>query len=252
MKAGVQSRFALILLVLVLVQLACAGSGAPAETATPSPLPVATNTPTPRPSATPRPTQTPNLAATAKADEFNGLLNGFKEAGYINTASGAIMELEDFNYEWAQLGWFQLFPTSVTAADFVLNAHMKWSTANATPEISGCGIAFGLQENGDYYVVFIDHQRILFLMKRGEFPYTVGKTRGKGTLNLDNPAEADMSLIVNGQTAYVVVNGDMTQYTLSADQTSSGEIALSILSGTNKDYGTRCEMTNMVLWQPRE
>ena len=28
-----------------------------------------------------------------------------------------------------------------------------------------------------------------------------------------------------------------------------GELSLTLLSGTNKDYGTRCEMTNIELWE---
>jgi hypothetical protein len=31
---------------------------------------------------------------------------------------------------------------------------------------------------------------------------------------------------------------------------SYGDIGLSTLSGTNKDYGTRCEMTNIHTWTP--
>ena len=88
-------------------------------------------------------------------------------------------------------------------------------------------------------------------MGRGKNSYNVGKTSGSGKVNFDNPAEADFVLAVKGQSAYVSVNGEVTEYTLSADQTSAGTFAFSILSGTNKDYGTRCEMTNMIFWEPK-
>jgi hypothetical protein len=32
------------------------------------------------------------------------------------------------------------------------------------------------------------------------------------------------------------------------DQSTKGDFALSLLSGTNKDYGTRCEISDMILW----
>mgnify|MGYP000898285953 FL=1 len=132
--------------------------------------------------------------------------------------------------------------------DFVFKSHIAWSAASNTPEVSGCGIVFGLQDNNDHYAIFIDKGRILFLMGRGSRVYNVGKTSGSGRLNYGNPAEADLIVVVSNQVAYVSVDGDITKYTLSADQTSNGTFALSVLSGTNKDYGTRCEMTDSMLW----
>jgi hypothetical protein len=31
-----------------------------------------------------------------------------------------------------------------------------------------------------------------------------------------------------------------------------GRVGLALLSGTNKDFGTRCEMTDLHLWIPNE
>ena len=61
-------------------------------------------------------------------------------------------------------------------------------------------------------------------------------------------AEADVIVAVKDKSSFVSINGDVTEYTLSADQTTHGKFAFSILSGTNKDYGTRCEMTDNMLW----
>jgi hypothetical protein len=133
-------------------------------------------------------------------------------------------------------------------SDFVFKGKLAWSSASNTPETSGCGIIFGLQENNDHYGVFIDKGRIQFLMGRGPNVYNVGKTSGSGRLSYGNPAEAEVIIAVKDQIANVSVDGDITKYTLSADQTSRGTFALSILSGTNKDYGTHCEMTDMMLW----
>ena len=80
----------------------------------------------------------------------------------------------------------------------------------------------------------------------------VGKTRGTGRVNFGNPAEADLVLIVKGTYAYVLVDDKVAgEYTLSADSVMEGDVALTILSGTNKDYGTRCEMTNILFWVPQ-
>ena len=85
-------------------------------------------------------------------------------------------------------------------------------------------------------------------MGRGSHVYNVGKTRGSGRLDFGNPAEADLTIAVKGQNAYVSIDGDVTEYTLSQDQTTKGAFALSVLSGTNKDYGTNCKMSDMFLW----
>jgi hypothetical protein len=85
-------------------------------------------------------------------------------------------------------------------------------------------------------------------MKRGSGVYQVGKTRGSGRANFDNPAEADFAIAVKGKSAFVSVDGEVTEYTLSADQTTKGEYGVTLLSGTNSDYGTRCEMTDVMFW----
>ena len=75
-------------------------------------------------------------------------------------------------------------------------------------------------------------------------------------MNLDNPVdhpvEADFALIVKGAYAYVLVNEEVVgEYTLAQSKVLRGRLGLSLLSGTNKDYGTRCEMTNLHLWIPK-
>lgn len=240
-----------VVLVLVFVSLACSGQAAPTPTPTVPPM---TNTPEPtatatlKPTATPKPSATPNMVATQQIEDFNSTLQDFMDKGYVSATEGKIAQLDDFQEDWAQLGWYNWSPQQDVSTDFVFKGHLAWSAASETPEISGCGVIFGLQENKDHYGIFIDKGRILFLMGRGSHVYNVGKTRGSGRLSYGNPAEADLIVSVKGQSAFVSVDGDVTEYTLSADQTTKGTLALSVLSGTNKDYGTRCEMTDMLLW----
>ena len=169
-------------------------------------------------------------------------------AHYVSTTEGDIYSIDPFKEEWAQIGWYQWWPFNDNISDFVFKAHFNWSTASDTPDESGCGFVFGIQENGDHYSVFLDKSRILFMMKRGTYAYMVGKTRGPGRTNFGNPAEADFVLSVKGQSAFVSVDGEVTEYTLSADQTSAGDYGLTLLSGTNSGYGTRCEMNDILMW----
>jgi hypothetical protein len=240
------------ILILLIATLACASispTQAPAATNTPAPAPAPTNTL--QPTSTEKPSPTSDVAATQRADEFNSVLASFAEKGYVESTQGKIVELDPFKEDWAQRGWYKWWPFEKTDSDFLFKSHYKWSTASATPEISGCGIVFGIQDNGDHYSVFLDKSRIDFMMKRGRYAYEVGKTKGSGRVNFGNPAEADFAISVKGQSAYISVNGEFTVYTLSKDQTTHGDFAYSLISGTNSDYGTRCEMTGSMLWTPK-
>jgi hypothetical protein len=247
-------------LIIAFVSLACATSQpTPTSTPEPSPSATATITPTatrtPRPSPTPRPTQTPNLAATERAEELNAEVQGYFEKGYLTTTEGRFRELDDFSYDWAQLGWYRPFPVQNAVGDFVLSAHFNWDSAFKNSDISGCGFIFGVQPNDDHYAVFLDRQKVFFLITDNTvgFSRPVSPTRGTGVVKFDYPAEADFTLIVKGAYAYVLVDGEVSaEYTLAQSRSSKGGIGLTVLSGTNKDYGTRCEMSNLHLWLPKE
>jgi hypothetical protein len=248
------------ILLLILVSLACATSqptptptNTSEPTATETVIPTATRTP--RPSPTPRPTQTPNLAATRRAEELNAEVQEYFEKGYLATTEGRFRELDDFSFDWAQLGWYRQFPVQDGVGDFVLSAHFKWDSAFKNSDISGCGFIFGVQQNNDHYAVFLDRQKVFFLITDNAvgFSRPVSPTRGTGIVKFDYPAEADFTVIVKDAYAYVLVDREVVaEYTLAQSRSSKGGIGLTVLSGTNKDYGTRCEMTNLHLWLPKE
>ncbi|MFZ5878627.1 MAG: hypothetical protein ACOY0R_04605 [Chloroflexota bacterium] len=248
-------------LTLVVILSACTvGAPPPTPTLTASPLPshtpLPTHTHTPQPTATPTftPTATPNATATRQADDIQAILKVFMDNGVLDSAEGTSKALPDYRAEFAQRGyWSDLYDTGETLPDtFMIRAHMKWESASSGEGISGCGVAFGVQENDDNYLVILDKDRILFTLKRGYWSYVVGRTNGPAGPEPGTPTEHDFALMVKGQTAYVWVDGAVTTYTLSADQVSSGKLAFTVLSGSNTDFGTRCEMTNILLWTKTE
>jgi len=244
------------ILLLILVSLAC-GTAQPTSTSIPEPTATSTAVPTntPRPSPTPRPTQTPDLAATQRVEELNAEVQAYFAKGYLTTTEGRFKELEDFSYDWAQLGWYNWLPLGESASDFFMSAHFKWTSAYQNSDISGCGFIFSLQENDDHYAVFLDRAKVFFLITDRRLGYSkpVGTTRGTGHVKFDYPAEADFTLIVKGTYAYVLVNGEVVgEYTLAQSRPMHGDLGLTVLSGTNRDYGTRCEMTNLHLWIPNQ
>ncbi len=258
MKTKNVSALVSAVFILSLVLSACSALATePAPTSTPQPTatitPTATNTP--RPTATLRPTKTPNLAATQKYEEFDAETQKYFELGYLTTSDGKIKEIDDFYYEWAQLGWYDWRSLRTEASDFYISAHFAWDSAYKAADPSGCGFVFAIQPDRQHYAVFLDKAKVLFLVtdKRVNYSLFVGTTRGTNLVNFTTPAEADFTLIVKGAYAYVLVNGELTgEYTLSNSKVLTGDVGLTILSGTNKDYGTKCEMTNIHIWTPNE
>jgi hypothetical protein len=153
--------------ILIVVSLACS-TAQPTPISTPQPTATltkaATPTNTPRPSPTPRPTRTPNLAATQYAEELNAEVKAYYDKGYLATTDGRFVVLDDFSYDWAQLGWYNWLPLKDSASDFFLSGHFKWDSAFKNSDISGCGFIFGLQPNDDHYAVFLDRAKIFFLI----------------------------------------------------------------------------------------
>lgn len=239
-------------LILILVSVACA-TAQPTPTGTPEPTSTETVIPTntPRPSPTPRPTRTPNLAATQHAEELIGEVQLYYEKGYLTTNNGRLTELDDFSHDWAYLGGYKPLVFVILASDFFLSAHFKWDSAFQNSNISGCGFIFALQPNNDHYVVFLDRTKVELRISTHGFSTRVKPIRGTEQVKFDYPAEANFTLIVKGAYAYVLVNGEVvSEYALLENRPLLGDLGLTVISGTNKDYGTRCEMTNLRLWIP--
>jgi len=246
---------------LLSVILSACSFGAPEPTATPvptdTPAPTATitltPTNTPRPTATPRPTKTPDLAATEQYEEYQAEARKYFDLGYLDSDEGNFEKYDDFFYDWAQLGWYQRFNLGEKVKDFFISAHFSWESAYQNADISGCGIAFANQDDGEHYAVFLDRTKVVFVDADNRYngARIIGPTRGTGRVKFSLPAEANFTLIIKGAYAYVLVDDEVVgEYTLSQSRNLTGDIALTVLSGTNKDYGTRCEMTNIHAWIP--
>lgn len=258
MKKQNISLRSLLIFLFILISIACATTqpiptGVPEPTFTSTPAPTATNTP--RPSPTPRPTWTPDVAATQHVEELFAEVQQYYENGYLSTTDGTFAELDDFRYDWSDLGRYRLFSLPVSASDFFLSAHFKWHSALENSDTAGCGFIFGLQPNDDHYAVFLDRTKVYFRISNPALGYSsnVEPARVIGKVQFDYPAEANFTLIIRGEHAYVLVNGELvSEYTLVTGRPLRGNLGLSVLSGTNKDYGTRCEMTNLHLWIPND
>lgn len=248
-----------ILIGFLLFLSACATVAPPPPTSTSTPKPTSTNTSVPTetaiPTSTPRPTRTPDLAATEHMSNLEAEAKAYFDQGYLTTADGRFREYGDFEEEWAQLGWYSRWHLNQSVKDFYMSAHFKWTSAYRSADLSGCGFVFAIQPNDDHYAVFLDRSKVYFV--ETEYYYRAfSPTRGTGRVEFgnpfDEPVEADFTLIVKDTSAFVLVDGELVgEYTLAQSKNLRGLLGLALMSGTNKDFGTRCEMTNLHVWTPK-
>jgi len=251
--------FHLALVVLVLAALACS-VGAPAPTATPIPTntplpPTDTPVPTAVPTDTPLPTKTPNLAATQAVEDAMAHVQNYVENGYLPDQNGSLFALDDYSREMAKINYLDFGFAGIKnlMKNFAVWGHVKLESAKLVhyPEYSGCGFSFRFNpDNSDGYTAYVTNEMVLLTYCRLHRCGQIGKTTGSGKLSLSNPDEVDMELIVYDTKAYVLVDGEFIGgYTLFSDKMlDPGLLLYSIVSGTNKDYGTRCEITDAHLW----
>lgn len=252
-----QKNLQSVVLIVLFFVSACSMSkfGAPTVTSTQTTVPP-TPTKTLRPTSTPRPTATPNAVQTQSYDDIFSDVEKFKSEGLIPSTKGDYSALEGFSETFAQRGYLQYAYFDFNVKHFVYKAHVSWSTAGETGDTSGCGIVFGVNQKGNgnnYYGVVLDKTRIFFSSTYAGYYYDMGKTRGTGKVSFGNPAEADLTLLVYDYKANVYVNDEFIgEYTLSKDRELEGKFGYGIISGTNKDYGTRCTITESRIWELSE
>lgn len=249
-----------VVLILVLAA-ACGTSATPTAAPTDTPIPP-TATATLKPTSTPRPTATPNIAKTKEAEADQATLQKYVDSGYLSSTEGTIYPLQSKTFEMAQINYLNIesagFNDQIT--DFAFWGDLKWSSAGKVnyPEFSGCGIAFRVGDNfADEYTAMITNDSVLVtwcFAALGNRCGRIGVTRGTGRVKFGNPAEAHFEFVASGGQAYALVNGKFIgEYTFFKDRlTKPGYFTYSIISGTNKDYGTRCSVDNAKLWVPKQ
>ena len=255
------------LFILGMVSLACGVSfdvgGAPTAAPPPTQIqqqPVAPlNTAPPQPTVAVPPPSVPVLQPTVGTEQSNSqvpadfqkVVERYYSKGYLSSTKGEYHHLDDYSKDWAQINMYDLTDTGFSPEDFMVSAHFDWQSAIRNPDPSGCGFGFH-QQGTDTYLFFVDKDYVWLGPWNGvTHRFTrIGTTSGTGWVGLGNPGTADVALVVNQKKAYVILNDKLIgSYTLDTDWlTGPGDLEYTVLSGTNKDYGTRCKMTNVDLW----
>jgi hypothetical protein len=195
-------------------------------------------------------TTTAGIAAqgTEQAADMYSQVEKLYSDGLLNSKNGYFVNLEDYDESWAQINWYQYRDTGYAPTEYAVKAHTWWSSASdrANWNTSGCGFVFGEQDKENHELVFLGLDGYVYLARILGGKTTVLAQKRYGKLDIPE-GQADVMLVVNGIQISYYVNGD--QVVSMADHTlKKGSLNLTLLSGTNSGYGTRCKMTGIGLW----
>jgi len=237
---------------------------------TPTPTPTLTHTPTATPTitptitltstATPTPTITPNQTATQQVQDFSLVVQKIFDAGQISTTEGTYKSLSGFSESLDQNFGYFWKRSGITAKDFIIRADFIWSIADQS-NYSGCGYVFREESDDLYYMIALDAlDGVLLSVKKVGYDsfgvasvYNFSIAANKRTKLPDmgpNPYRANFTLVVNDLKAYTYINDEFySEYDLRKNWlTAAGPLSYMILSGSDKDFGTRCDITNAEVW----
>jgi TolB protein len=184
------------------------------------------------------------------------IVKSLEEGGFLTSSDGKRVESgvpKDFYEEWAQLGWYAWWrlklSTSNKPDNFVIWTDANWKSASdkANWWESGCGFVFREEDGDNHYLVYLGMNGIAYFKRlRGGYHSTVAISPER--LQLEKPEEkGNFILAVQDANVMFFVDGMLV---LRGQDISheTGNLALTLLSGTNKDFGTRCFMQNIELW----
>jgi hypothetical protein len=261
MKINRSIRISIVFTLFILFSMflaSCAMPGAapeatttPTITKTSTPAPTATITLTPTVTATATATSTstplPNLTATQISSDFADTLQELYDAKYVTTKDGTYLHLSDFKKDVAKINYLKWYETGQSPTNFVLRSDITWDSASAAANDSGCGFFFHITGNDKFYIFYVSLKGTVQMSGYNSGVWselgtgTYGSAKQKGGVNL--------TLIAQDTTYKVLINDKLIKtYTGSIGKLLHGELAYTVLSGTNKSFGTRCTFTNTVLW----
>jgi hypothetical protein len=185
---------------------------------------------------------------TARAANFEETVQELVEDGYLATAEGKYKRLDDFFASWAQINYYEWDPTGEFPTEFVIRADASWNTASDKSNWfnSGCGFVYAEDGRNDHHLTYLGLDGYVYsLYVKNGFFHPIGYSYA-GKLDIPEGG-AELMLIVEGGRLTFFVDG--RRVLREADSTyKKGELGLTLLSGTNKSYGTRCTMENIDLW----
>ncbi len=192
--------------------------------------------------------------ATSTAQPLADAIQRLASEGYITQSHGYYESLLDFYRSWAQINWYQWYDTGKAPTDFVVRADVTWQSASATANWfnSGCGFVFRetpreTEAQGlNHYLAYLGLDGVVYMSRQSNSQFIELGKATYGRVEVPD-GSAQIMLVVEGDTFHFFVN-DEHVLTRQDGTLPAGGLSYTLLSGTNRDFGTRCEMTGVGLW----
>jgi hypothetical protein len=192
-----------------------------------------------------------DLTATAQVAPLAGQLQKLLADGALTSIEGPYAPLDDFDESWAQINWYKWWRTPMVNRVYAVHANFHWYSASdkANWFSSGCGFIVGEQDTDNYDLIFLGLDGVVRLDRIRKNQAIELAAHSYGKLSVPE-GQAEVIMVVAEQVIYFFVNGK--QVLKVTDTTlKTGTLGLTLLSGTNKGFGTRCQMTNLLVWSQR-
>jgi hypothetical protein len=186
--------------------------------------------------------------------EVKGQVGAFSEKlqvayddGVLPTMDGTYYRLEDFDKSMAKINHFTWWDTDYAPENFVIRVDAYWDTASELTnwDDSGCAFVFGLEDDQNYNITWLGLDGFVNLFRNVKDDWRWIAKRPTGKLSIPE-GEAEIMMVVFDKRITIYVNGEKELSEYDPNYTA-GKVALSLISGTNKGFGTRCKMTNIDL-----
>ena len=192
--------------------------------------------------------------ATSTAQPLADAVDRLVNEGYLTRGGGTYESLLDFFREWAQINWYQWYDTGKAPTDFVVRADVAWQSASdkANWFNSGCGFVFreapreGDEQVLNHYLAYLGLDGVVYMARQSNGQYAELGKANYGKVDVPQ-GQAQIMLAVEGEHFNFFVN-DTHVLSMTDGALDNGGLSYTLLSGTNRDFGTRCEMTNVGLW----
>ena len=185
-------------------------------------------------------------AANDNAEVFFSLLDEFEQEELIR-GDGETISYGDYEDELPLLNYYRWTPFT-EAENFVLSADISWVSSVERPTFSGtgCGVIFNSKDKGNHLLLSIradGHVYITGYKDSTSFSYKkykFGNNSPNGSIHLD--------LIVENKKAIVFIDG-RRMFTNSALSSFGEKVGFATISGTNLDFGTKCNYSNIFMYK---
>ena len=188
-------------------------------------------------------------SVTAQAQPMSDRIKELHASGVLSTSTGTYHPLPDFDSSWAQINYYDFLLTGLAPTNFLLTTEASWESASEIANWwnSGCGFVFRMNARGDHYLAYLGLDGWFYLYRNLDHTITLV---GKGYYDeVEIPkGSAELMLVVEGDWITLFVNGEQVQRKQESTF-SSGLLGYALASGTNKEFGTRCQMLDTELWE---